>query len=78
MESLQEAQAVYAKHFAEQKEAHGKCLDAWLTVKKDVLRIVVRDCRGDYPVSTCYEYDLRFDCAGIHKIQSGRRKKPLK
>jgi hypothetical protein len=78
LESLEEAQAAYSKHFAEQKEAGGKYLDAWLTVTRDALRIVVRDCRGEYPTSTCYEYDLWFDCAGIHEIEKGTPKKRFK
>jgi len=78
LQSLEEAQAVYSKHFAEQTKARGKYLDAWLTVKKDTLRIVVRDYRGEHPMSTCYEYDLWFDCAGIHEIEKGARRKPFK
>jgi len=78
LESLEEAQAVYSKHVAEQKEAGEKSLNAWLTVKKDALRIVVRDYRGEYPMSTFYEYDLWFDCAGIHEIEKGARRKPFK
>lgn len=78
LESLEEAQAAYKKHFAEQKEARGKHLDAWLTVKKDVLRIVVHDYRGEHPMSTCYEYDLWFECAGIHEIEKGIRRKRFK
>jgi hypothetical protein len=78
LESLEEAQAVYSRHLAEQKEAGEKSLNAWLTVKKDVLRIVVRDYRGEHPMSTCYEYDLWFDCAGIHEIENGSRRRRFK
>jgi len=78
LESLEEAQAVYSKHFAEQKEAGRKYLDAWLTVRRDTLRVIVRDNRGKHPMSTCYEYDLWFDCAGIHEIEKGSRRKRLK
>jgi hypothetical protein len=78
LESLEEAQAVYSRHLAEQKEAGENSLNAWLTVRKDTLRIVVRDYRGEHPMSTCYEYDLWFDCAGIHEIEKGARRKPFK
>jgi len=78
LESLEEAQAVYSKHLAEQKEAGRKYLDACLTVRRDTLRVVVRDNRRKQPMSTCYEYDLWFDCAGIHEIEEGARRKPFK
>lgn len=78
LESLKEAQAVYSKQFSEQKEAGGKYLDAWLTVRRDALRIVVRDYRGEHPMSTCYEYDLWFECVGIHEIEKGVRRKRFK
>lgn len=73
--TLEEAQAVYVRHFAEQKEAGGKYLDAWLTVRKDALRIVVHDTRGDQLETKAYEYGLWFQCAGIHEITRGLRRR---
>ncbi|HYA42407.1 MAG TPA: hypothetical protein VEF34_13960 [Syntrophobacteraceae bacterium] len=75
LDTLEEAQAVYAKHFAEQRQAGGKSLDAWLTVRKDALRIVVRDARGEQLMTTAYEYDLCFQCAGMHEITRGLRRR---
>jgi len=76
--SLEEAHAVFQKHLAEQKEAGGKGLDAWLTVSRDILLVGVRDYHGELPMTIAYEYRLGFKCAGIHQIRRRPRPKRLK
>lgn len=84
LSSLAEAQAVYRKHFAEQKECgRRKEPEAWITLEERTLAVIVYGYNetNNGPVAIAYEYGIGFQCAGIHEItapsrnRAGNRKK---
>lgn len=76
LSSVEEAQAVYQKHAVQQeKEGWGRDPQAWVSVCKKRLVVVVRAYKNEGILMKPYEYKLDFDCAGIHEITAAPKRK---